>query len=151
MQVCQAVQHAHQKGVIHRDLKPGNVLVTEVDGRPTPKVIDFGVAKATEVRLTDLSYADTGAIVGTAGVHVAGAGRPVLDGHRHADRRVRTGGDSVRVAGRLAADRRQAVQARGNPGDAANGAGGRSAKPSTKVSTADAPTSRPTATSSRRT
>ena len=62
---CQAVQHAHQKGIIHRDLKPGNVLVTEVDGRATPKVIDFGVAKATEVRLTDLSYADTGAIVGT--------------------------------------------------------------------------------------
>jgi WD40 repeat protein/serine/threonine protein kinase/tetratricopeptide (TPR) repeat protein len=63
--VCQAVQHAHQKGIIHRDLKPGNVLVTEVDSRPTPKVIDFGVAKATEVRLTDLSFADTGAIVGT--------------------------------------------------------------------------------------
>ena len=63
--VCQAVQHAHQKGIIHRDLKPGNVLVTEVDGRPTPKVIDFGVAKATEVKLTDLSLADVGAIVGT--------------------------------------------------------------------------------------
>ncbi len=63
--VCQAVQHAHQKGIIHRDLKPSNVMVTEVDGRPTPKVIDFGVAKATEVKLTDLSLADTGAIVGT--------------------------------------------------------------------------------------
>ena len=63
--VCQTVQHAHQKGIIHRDLKPGNVLVTEVDGRPTPKVIDFGVAKATEQRLTDQSLADTGAIVGT--------------------------------------------------------------------------------------
>src|SRR5262249_28029223 len=63
--VCQAVQHAHQKGIIHRDLKPSNVLVTEVDGRPTPKVIDFGIAKATEQRLTDLSLADTGAIVGT--------------------------------------------------------------------------------------
>src|SRR5262249_14207652 len=61
--VCQAVQHAHQKGIIHRDLKPGNVLVTEVDGRPTPKVIDFGVAKATEVKLTDMSLADMGAIV----------------------------------------------------------------------------------------
>ncbi len=63
--VCQAVQHAHQKGIIHRDLKPSNVLVTEVDGRPTPKVIDFGVAKATEVKLTDMSLADVGAIVGT--------------------------------------------------------------------------------------
>ncbi len=63
--VCQAVQHAHQKGIIHRDLKPGNVLVTEVDGRPTPKVIDFGVAKATEIKLTDQSLADAGAIVGT--------------------------------------------------------------------------------------
>ena len=63
--VCQAVQHAHQKGIIHRDLKPGNVLVTEVDGRPTPKVIDFGVAKATELKLTDLSFSDAGAIVGT--------------------------------------------------------------------------------------
>ena len=63
--VCQSVQHAHQKGIIHRDLKPGNVLVTEVDGRPTPKVIDFGVAKATEVKLTDMSLADVGAIVGT--------------------------------------------------------------------------------------
>ena len=63
--VCQAVQHAHQKGIIHRDLKPSNVLVTEVDGRPTPKVIDFGVAKATEFKLTDQSFADSGAIVGT--------------------------------------------------------------------------------------
>ena len=63
--VCQAVQHAHQKGIIHRDLKPSNILVTEIDGKPTPKVIDFGVAKATEVRLTDMSLADTGAIVGT--------------------------------------------------------------------------------------
>ena len=63
--VCQAVQHAHQKGIIHRDLKPGNVLVTEVDGRPTPKVIDFGVAKAIEQKLTDQSIADLGAIVGT--------------------------------------------------------------------------------------
>ena len=53
MQVCQAVQHAHQKGIIHRDLKPSNILVTVNDGVPVPKVIDFGIAKATEQRLTD--------------------------------------------------------------------------------------------------
>ncbi len=52
-QVCHAVQHAHQKGIIHRDLKPSNVLVTIIDGRPVPKVIDFGIAKAVEQRLTD--------------------------------------------------------------------------------------------------
>ena len=51
--VCSAVQHAHQKGIIHRDLKPSNILVTEIDGRPVPKVIDFGIAKATEQKLTD--------------------------------------------------------------------------------------------------
>jgi serine/threonine protein kinase len=53
IQVCQAVQHAHQKGVIHRDLKPSNILVTTNDGVPVPKVIDFGIAKATEGKLTD--------------------------------------------------------------------------------------------------
>jgi hypothetical protein len=51
--VCNAVQHAHQKGVIHRDLKPSNIMVTMRDGVPIPKVIDFGIAKATEQRLTD--------------------------------------------------------------------------------------------------
>jgi tetratricopeptide (TPR) repeat protein/tRNA A-37 threonylcarbamoyl transferase component Bud32 len=51
--VCHAVQHAHQKGIIHRDLKPSNILVTVNDGRPVPKVIDFGIAKATQGRLTD--------------------------------------------------------------------------------------------------
>jgi serine/threonine protein kinase/tetratricopeptide (TPR) repeat protein len=52
-QVCHAVQHAHQKGIIHRDLKPSNILVTLHDGVPVPKVIDFGIAKATHGRLTD--------------------------------------------------------------------------------------------------
>ncbi|MFN0126498.1 MAG: tetratricopeptide repeat protein [Verrucomicrobiales bacterium] len=51
--VCQAIQHAHQKGIIHRDLKPSNILVTLDGDRPVPKVIDFGVAKATERRLTE--------------------------------------------------------------------------------------------------
>jgi serine/threonine protein kinase/WD40 repeat protein len=51
--VCQAVQHAHQKGVIHRDLKPSNILITLHDGVPVPKVIDFGIAKATDKQLTE--------------------------------------------------------------------------------------------------
>ena len=53
IQVCQAIQHAHQKGIIHRDIKPSNILVTLHDGVPVPKVIDFGIAKATQGRLTD--------------------------------------------------------------------------------------------------
>ncbi len=53
VQVCRAIQHAHQKGIIHRDIKPANILVTINDGVPVPKVIDFGIAKATQGRLTD--------------------------------------------------------------------------------------------------
>ena len=53
IQVCQAIQHAHQKGIIHRDIKPSNILVTQLDGVPLPKVIDFGIAKAMEEKLTD--------------------------------------------------------------------------------------------------
>jgi serine/threonine protein kinase/tetratricopeptide (TPR) repeat protein len=64
--VCRAVQHAHQKGVIHRDLKPANILVTLADGKPVPKVIDFGVAKATGRKLTGRSVSTQfGAVVGT--------------------------------------------------------------------------------------
>ena len=51
--MCHAIQHAHQKGIIHRDVKPSNVLVSLYDGKPVPKVIDFGVAKAIEQRLTE--------------------------------------------------------------------------------------------------
>jgi eukaryotic-like serine/threonine-protein kinase len=66
MKVCQAVQHAHQKGIIHRDLKPSNILVTLHDGVPVPKVIDFGIAKATEGRLTDLTiYTELHQFIGT--------------------------------------------------------------------------------------
>ena len=53
MQVCQAIQHAHHKGIIHRDIKPSNILVSTQDGKPFAKVIDFGIAKATNQRLTD--------------------------------------------------------------------------------------------------
>ncbi len=64
--VCQAVQHAHQKGIIHRDIKPSNVLVALYDGRPVPKVIDFGVAKAAGQPLTDKTLVTGfGAVVGT--------------------------------------------------------------------------------------
>jgi eukaryotic-like serine/threonine-protein kinase len=64
--ICQAVQHAHQKGIIHRDLKPSNILVTLIDGRPVPKVIDFGVAKAIGGKLLDESLSTQfGAVVGT--------------------------------------------------------------------------------------
>jgi serine/threonine protein kinase len=64
--ICQAVQHAHHKGIVHRDLKPANILVTLIDGRPVPKVIDFGVAKATAGKLTDESLSTQfGAVIGT--------------------------------------------------------------------------------------
>ena len=64
--VCQAIQHAHQKGIIHRDIKPSNVMITLYDGKPVPKVIDFGVAKATEQKLTERTlFTQYGTMIGT--------------------------------------------------------------------------------------
>ena len=64
--VCQAIQHAHQKGIIHRDIKPSNVLIAPYDGKPVVKVIDFGIAKATGQRLTEKTlFTEFGAIIGT--------------------------------------------------------------------------------------
>src|SRR5438552_14424693 len=66
MSVCQAVQHAHQKGIIHRDMKPSNVLVTLHDGTPVAKVIDFGIAKAMGEKLTEKTlFTNFAQMVGT--------------------------------------------------------------------------------------
>ena len=66
IQVCEGVQHAHQKGIIHRDIKPSNVLVAVQDAKPVPKIIDFGVAKATSQRLTEHSiHTGMGQLIGT--------------------------------------------------------------------------------------
>jgi len=66
IKVCQAIQHAHQKGIIHRDIKPSNILVTLHDGKPVPKVIDFGIVKATQGELTDKTvYTQLQEFIGT--------------------------------------------------------------------------------------
>jgi serine/threonine protein kinase/formylglycine-generating enzyme required for sulfatase activity len=66
LQVCDAVQHAHQKGIIHRDIKPSNVLVSAAGEKPVPKIIDFGVAKAIQQRLTEKTvFTEYGQIIGT--------------------------------------------------------------------------------------
>jgi serine/threonine protein kinase len=66
MSVCEAIQHAHDRGIIHRDIKPSNVLGSVQDGKPVPKVIDFGVAKATSQRLTERTlFTEQGVLIGT--------------------------------------------------------------------------------------
>jgi serine/threonine protein kinase len=65
IQICHAIQHAHQKGIIHGDIKPSNVLVEEHDGEAVPKVIDFGISKATEARLTDKLFTTYAQLIGT--------------------------------------------------------------------------------------
>ena len=71
-QICSAVQHAHQKGIIHRDLKPSNILVESHDGKPVPKVIDFGLAKATSgLRLTEQACSPPSARVAGTPLYMA--------------------------------------------------------------------------------
>src|SRR4029079_9996796 len=66
IQVCHAIQSAHQKGIIHRDIKPSNVLVTRHHGEPMPKVIDFGIAKATNQKLTEKTlFTNYATMIGT--------------------------------------------------------------------------------------
>ena len=66
IQVCEGIQHAHQKAIIHRDVKPTNILIAEQDGVPVPKIIDFGVAKATAQRLTERTlFTELGQLIGT--------------------------------------------------------------------------------------
>ena len=110
--VCNAIQHAHQKGVIHRDIKPSNILVTMHDGKPVPKVIDFGIAKAIAGQ-TDREDAFHGlrATHRNAGVHESRAGGNERAGHRHPQRhlfarraalRAAHGEDAVQPGGTLA-------------------------------------------------
>ena len=97
--VCQAIQHAHQKGIIHRDIKPSNVMITLYDGKPVPKVIDFGVAKATEQQLTERDPVHAVRHHGRhAGIHEPGAGGDERPRRRYPQRHLLAGRAAVRAA-----------------------------------------------------
>ena len=119
IQVCHAIQHAHQKGIIHRDIKPSNILVTMHDGVPVPKVIDFGIAKATRAA-ADGQDALHGlrTVHRHAGLHEPGAGGDDQPGHRHPQRHLCSGGAALRVADRPDPVRRQRTHGGGPGGDA---------------------------------
>ena len=107
IQVCEGVQHAHQKAIIHRDLKPANILVVEVDGKPVPRIIDFGLAKATTPHADgENTFTQLGHFMGTPGYMSPEQASPISGrcaGHRHAHRRLLAGSRSLRAAGRVAA------------------------------------------------
>ena len=122
-QICSAVQHAHQKGIIHRDLKPTNILVESHDGHPVPKVIDFGLAKATSgLQLTEHSLFTRLRHRGRhAALHGPRTSVVQCDRRRHPRRHLRPGRDPLRAAYRQHADPAGDVQAGGPrrdpPGD----------------------------------
>ena len=126
--VCQAVQHAHQKGVIHRDLKPSNVLVTLHDGVPVAKVIDFGIAKAMGQQLTERTlFTNFAQMVGTPLYMSPGAGGDERPGRGHPHRHLRPGRAPVRAADRDHAAGQGAVQdgrVRRDPADHPGGGAG---------------------------
>ena len=113
VQICSAVQHAHQKGIIHRDLKPSNLLVTEHDGKPVPKVIDFGLAKA----LAPSAHSPTGrstppsARSSAPPCTCARAGGNQRAGRRHPERHLRAGRRPLRALDRDDAAGETAAQA----------------------------------------
>ena len=125
--VCQAIQHAHQKGIIHRDIKPSNVMITLYDGKPVPKVIDFGVAKATEQTADRADAVHAVRHHGRhAGIHEPGAGRDERPGRRYPQRHLLAGRAPVRAADGQHAAHPQAGQGgglwRGSPHDQGGGA-----------------------------
>ncbi len=125
--VCQAVHHAHQKGIIHRDLKPSNVLVPEIDGKPHPKVIDFGVAKAVGQQLSSATVYTTYSQPGRyAALYESGTGGTRYRRRRHPQRYLLAGGTALRIAHRDHSARQRDVEVQGPRRDAANGPRGRS-------------------------
>ena len=119
--VCRAVQHAHQKGIIHRDLKPSNILVTLHDGVPVPKVIDFGVAKATGQSLTEKTvYTAFTQLVGTPLYMSPEQAELLGPGHRHPQRHLLARRPALRAADRHDAVRHRDAQAGGLRRDAAD-------------------------------
>ena len=113
IQVCQAIQHAHQKGIIHRDIKPSNILVTLHDGVPVPKVIDFGIAKATQARLTDKTlFTAFEQFIGTPAYMSPEQAEMSEPGHRHAQRHLQPGRAALRTADRQHAVRREGTAGR---------------------------------------
>ena len=129
IEVCEGVQHAHQKAIIHRDLKPSNILVSVVDGKACPKIIDFGIAKATGYAAhREDALHRAGGSHRHARVHEPGAGGRQRTGRRHPDRRLLAGRRPV-----PAPDRRRCLSAQTScapsslRGAAAKAEGGRAA------------------------